>query len=262
MPTPKILLFDIETTYMTIGAWRPWNTDALKIIQDYYVLCYSYKWYGESTIKVNSLIDYGSYKKDKTNDKNLLKDLWDLIDQADAVMAHNGDRFDIKKVNARFLEHGFGPYSPVRQIDTLKMLRRHFGFSSNKLDYIAQKLGVGAKTQQAGKLDMWSNCMAGNETREQRTAWKNMKKYAKQDIVLLEGVFDKIKPWCSFMNMGLLVDDTAEILGCPKCGEENKLIKRGYSYTDSGAYHRYQCKSCGGYSRGRYKIKGSGNPVK
>lgn len=255
---PKILLIDIETTPLNMYAWRMWQTDALSVIEDFYILCFSYKWYGEKKTHVKSLIDYPSYSKDIKSDKLLMKDAWKLLEEADIVLGHNSDRFDIKKLNARMLINGMPPYSPVRQIDTLKMARKTFGFTSNKLDELGKALGVGRKEQVGSKLQMWFDCMAGNSSSDSKKAWKDMKQYAKQDVVLLEEVYDKLKPWSPTVNLGMYVDRDNPV--CPKCGHDD-LMKRGTSATNSGEYQRYQCKSCRGYSRARNKITNSGNPL-
>ncbi len=256
MSTPKILLFDIETTPLLSYTWRTWQSDSIKLIEDFYVLCYSYKWLGQKTTHVNSLIDYKNYKKNIKCDKDLMTDLWKLMDEADIVCGHNSDKFDVKKVNARFIQLGLGPYSPVRKIDTIKMARKEFGFTSNRLDDLGRFLGVGAKTANKGKLAMWFNCMAGNSTTEQKKAWRDMIKYAKQDTVLLERVYNKLRPWSMPVNLGMYVDSDEPV--CPKCGH-NKLMKRGYSMTNAGVYQRYQCKNpeCRGYSRARKKLENS-----
>ena len=260
MKQPHILLFDIETTPLTIHSWRHYQTDSLAILEDFYILCFSYKWYGKNKIHVKSLTDYPSYSKDIKSDKNLMKDMWDLFDKADIVVGHNSDKFDVKKTNSRLVINGFKPYSPFRQIDTLKMARKSFGFTSNRLDDLGRCLGVGRKEKVGGKLQMWFDCMAGNTSTESKKSWQDMKRYAKQDVVLLENVYDILKPWASPVNMGLFVDNEEPV--CPKCGND-ELMKRGTSSTNSGIYQRYQCKNkeCRGYSRSRYKVTKSGNPL-
>ena len=257
---PRILLFDIETTPLTIHSWRHYQTDSLAILEDFYILCFSYKWYDEKKTNVKAIIDYPQYSKDIKSDKQLMSDMWDLFDEADIVVGHNSDKFDVKKTNARMLTHGMRPYAPFRQIDTLKMARKSFGFTSNRLDDLGRSLGVGRKEKVGGKLQMWFDCMAGNTTPESKKAWKDMQRYAKQDVVLLEEVYNKLKPWGTPVNLGLFVEDENPV--CPKCGH-NDLMKRGTSSTNSGTYQRYQCKNkeCRGYSRARSKVTNSGNPI-
>ena len=49
-------------------------------------------------------LDFPEYQKDKTDDKALMRKLWDLMDEADIVIGHNCDSFDIKKINSRFFD--------------------------------------------------------------------------------------------------------------------------------------------------------------
>ena len=102
-------------------------------------------------------------------------------------------------------------------------------------------------------MNLWFGCMAGDDK-----AWKTMVKYSKQDTILLEKVYDKLVPWMTTTNLGLHVEDSTKI--CPKCGHDELTIA-GKSATNSGVYLRYRCKKCKGYSRGRNKIKNSGNPL-
>ena len=133
----------------------------------------------EQDTHVTSLVDFPSaYKKDPENDSSLVKALWDLIDEADVVIAHNGDKFDMRKANARFVAHGLGPASPVKQVDTLKVARRYFMFNSNKLDHLGAHLGLGRKVDTGG-FETWAGCMRGD-----MKFWKRMTKYAKQDVDL------------------------------------------------------------------------------
>src|SRR5210317_96459 len=135
---PRILVWDIENAPIEAYVWDHYDTNVLHTIEDSYLLCAAYRWYGEDepTQWVRKALPKG-------NDKALVKEIWHLLDEADYVVAHNGDRFDQKKANARFLKWGLEPPSPYVQIDTLKEAKRHFKLASNKLDEIARFLGVG-----------------------------------------------------------------------------------------------------------------------
>lgn len=252
MSEPKILLFDIETAPIFGAAWRRYDTTLLDITNDWYMLAISYKWYKSKTTHVVALDDFEGYDPESEDDSGLIDELWGLFNEADVVIGHNSDRFDIKKSNARMIIQGFPPYAPFRTIDTLKEARKNFAFTSNRLDDLGEFLGVGRKVKHAG-YNMWKGCMSGDPK-----AWTDMKRYAKQDTVLLEDVYNALQPWIRSTNLGLYVDDATET--CPKCAGSD-LKKVGKAATNSGIYLRYQCKSCKGYSRGRTKIKGSGNPL-
>jgi uncharacterized protein YprB with RNaseH-like and TPR domain len=117
----KILYYDIETAPNLSYVWGQYEQNVIDHEREWYILCVSYRWEGENKTHVCSLVDFpDAYKKDPENDYHVVKKMWDLIDEADIVIAHNGDRFDMRKANARFVYHGLGPTSPTKQIDTLK----------------------------------------------------------------------------------------------------------------------------------------------
>src|SRR6267154_4517069 len=110
MQTPaKILFLDIETAPSLGWVWAKWQTNVIDFKSDWYVLSYAYKWAHEAVVHAVRLVDYPSYSRRPENDKALMKDLWKLIDEADIIIAHNGDEFDLPKINTRFLTHGLKP---------------------------------------------------------------------------------------------------------------------------------------------------------
>lgn len=231
----KILLFDVEVSPLTVYSWGLWNQNHSidKIIDSSYVLCWAAKWLGHDEIMFDS-IKQSSYKK-------MLKKLYKLLDEADAVIHFNGNRFDVPVVNKEFLLQGWTPPSSYQQIDLLKTARYRFRFPSNKLDYIAKALKVGGKTKHAG-FQLWIDCMQGKQE-----AWDSMKEYNKNDVILLEKVYYKLLPWIkNHPNLGLYSSSIA----CTHCGSTH-LTKRGYYYTQTVKYQRYACKSCGAWSKAK-----------
>lgn len=244
----KILLFDIETSPLKVLSWNAqqkgyWN--AIKILEDWHMLTFSYKWHGEKTTHVRGLPDYATYKKEPTNDYELVKELSDLFAEADIIIGHNGDQFDIKKTNTRLIYHGITPPPPAKTIDTLKVARKHFKFDSNRLDSLGEFLGVGRK-EKTGGIDLWLDCLDGDEK-----AWKLMKKYNKQDVILLENVYNRLAPWMhNHPNIHLqLVNDTNPQCTNPDC-QSHKMQKRGFGRTNTTIHQRYQCQDCGKWGRG------------
>ena len=71
----------------------------------------------------------------------------------------------------------------------MSITKANFLFPSNKLDYVAQKLGVGAKVKHSG-FKLWIKCMAGD-----KKAWAEMKKYQIQDVNLLVDLYYELLPW-------------------------------------------------------------------
>lgn len=241
---PRILALDIETAPSIGMYFDPYKEgNIVSQVQSWYILSYSYQWLGEKAVHVRGLVDYPRYDKERTNDKLLMADLWKLLDEADIVIAHNGDKFDIKKINARFLFHGFKPPAPYKTVDTLKVARRYFKLDSNRLDAVAKYLNIGAKLPHTG-INLWELCMAGD-----RKAWNMMKRYNKHDVVLLVAVYYALRAWMTnHPNVNVFSEEQH---ACPNCG--GACQRRGFSPTRTGQQQRYQCKNplCSAWSHGK-----------
>lgn len=236
MKKAKILLYDIETSPNTSYTWGKYEQNVIDFKREWQLLTFAYKWLGDKEVKVVTRLDF----KDST-DKSIAKALWDVLNEADIVVAHNGNSFDNKKARAKFIEHGLGPTSPFATVDTKLVARAHFQFNSNKLDDLGRLLGVGRKIKITQGFDLWLRCMAGEEK-----AFLEMARYNKQDVRLLERVYLKLRPWMNKHASVSHIEGRQE--GCPKCGGI-RLQSRGYSRTSACVYQRYQCQDCGGWCR-------------
>ena len=229
----KVLLLDIETSPNSAFVWGLWdqNVGLSQLIESSETLCWSAKWYGSDEIMFDSI--------HQSNRKRMVKRIHRLIDTADVVIHYNGSRFDLPTLNKEFLLHDLFPPAPARSIDLLRVVKKQFRFPSNKLDYVTQALKIGSKSPTTFKL--WVDCMNGVET-----AWQAMEEYNKQDVLLLEKLYERLQPWIkhpvshSVSGAGLV---------CPNCGGGH-YHKRGFAYTAASKYQRYNCKSCGAWFRG------------
>lgn len=241
----KILLYDLETSYL-ITREKKWslyaeNPISREIVEDMQILCYAYKWLGEDKVTVVSQDDFPNYVPGVNNDFMVVADLWQRFMEADIIIAHNGDQFDQKKTQARMAIHGFDPPSNYFQIDTKKVAKRYFGFSSNALADLARALGLEAKSD-AGGIRTWDGCLAGDQK-----SWNHMKKYNKQDVKVLEEVYLKLRPWMvNHPNIGLIDNNDPD--RCENCGGSN-LIRRGTRWTNRRQYQRLRCE-CGHWQKG------------
>lgn len=231
----KILLFDIETSPTLGFIWQMWEANVLKVVRPWNILCFSYKWFGEKKTHVVSLPQFKGYRKNPHNDRELVKRLWKLFDEADVIIAHNGDKFDIKKSYAKFIEHDLKPPAPYRTVDTLKVARRYFKFDSNKLDSLGEFLHLGRKVHTGG-FELWDRCMNGDPK-----AWRLMEKYNIGDVKLLEKVYLKLRPYIQNHPNYNVFNDTNH--ACPNCGSKS-IQRRGYSYSRTTKYQRWQCQNC------------------
>lgn len=238
----KVLIFDIETAPNLAYVWGKYEQDVVAFEHERYMISFAYKWLGQKTISAYSLPMFTGYKKDPESDKALVTKLHELFSQADVIIAHNGDNFDIKMANASFIRNGLTPPSPYKTIDTLKVARNNFKFNSNKLNDIGTLLDIGEKVETGG-FKLWLGCLRGD-----KASWSKMVKYNKQDVVLLEKVYFKLRPWMK-NHPNLNLDDGKE-KACPAC-KSTKLHKRGWFYTSISRRQRYQCTECGKWSVGK-----------
>jgi uncharacterized protein YprB with RNaseH-like and TPR domain/DNA-directed RNA polymerase subunit RPC12/RpoP len=221
-------------------AYQLYDTQLIHVVRESFILAFAFKWAGESKIHVRKLPDYPLYKKDQYDDTALLRDLHSLIDSADIVVAHNGDRFDIRVAKARFIQKGLDPLGKKLSIDTLKVARSQFKFSSNKLDDLARFAGVKGKIETEKGLSI--KCIDGD-----LKAWKKYASYCKQDVWVLDKVYEWMKPWMLRHPNANLFNET--YYSCPTCGS-SQVIKRGFAYTATMKYQKYRCKDCRSWSCG------------
>lgn len=232
----RILLLDIETFPILSWNWGYYDQTAIAISEPSVICAYTAKWLGEGGGTM-ALPDYKGYKAGSRDDSKIVKDLRALLNEAEVVVAHNGDNFDLKKVNARIIAHGYMPPSPYSTVDTLKIAKRIFGFPANSLKELCSYLGLGKKMH-AGGFDLWAGCMEGD-----LRMWETMRKYNSHDVVLLEKLYYRLLPWINNHP-----NTSKDLTGCPKCGG-NSLQWRGTTRTLTREYKKFQCQTCGGWGR-------------
>ena len=228
----KILFLDLETSPNLAYVWGLWNQNISinQMVNSTEVICFGARWYGERKVHFSSVHHDGKV--------SMLKAIHELLDEADAVVGWNSAAFDVKHLYREFIENGMLPPSPHKDIDLMRTAKQRFKFPSNKLDYVAQKLGIGQKVKHSG-FDLWIGCMASDDK-----AWREMKKYQLQDVNLLVDLYEKFLPWIKVHPVHV-----SEGLVCTNCGSGN-LNARGFARTTSAVYQRYQCKNCGKWLRG------------
>lgn len=241
---PRILLFDIETAPNVVYTWGVWEQNAIDIIEDGYILCFSAKWLDDKKVISRGLINFKGTEENKR--KALIKEIWDLFDEADIIIAHNGDQFDIKKVQTQFLLYGMKSPSPFKTIDTKKVAKRYFRFDSNKLDSLGRELGIGQKLDTGG-FETWKGCMVGD-----KKAYRKMMKYNVMDVILLENIYLKLRPYMvNHPNWNIFTDERGN---CPNCGG-CKLQRRGMVKNLKSVSQRFQCQDCGAWSHSKIEKK-------
>lgn len=238
----RILLLDIETSPMEVLTWgifKPFLTPD-NVLKDWSILSWSAKWLFEPNI-YSQIVEPDEAVNRK--DLSIMRSLWDLLNEANIVIAHNGKRFDVRRINARFAVNNMLPPMPYRVIDTMTVARQNFEVASTRLEYLLKLFGLSEKNKQ--EYDLWKRCVKGD-----KEALKLMEEYNQNDVLILEELYLKLRPWVkNHPNVALFMDTTES--ACTNCGNTD-LHWQGHYYTPAGKYRAFRCKSCGGIGRSRY----------
>jgi len=232
---PRILFIDIETAPIKSYHWGLFdqNISLNQVIDDWFIMSYSGKFNDEDSMYY---LDQ-RYSKPVSDDRQLLEGVHDLISKADWICGHNVKKFDLKKINARFIKHGMAPLNHYRIIDTLTIARKLFAFTSNKLEFLAKYLECDHKKSEHKKfhgMALWTECLNGN-----MEAWEEMQQYNSMDVTVLIDVYNKLAPYDSSINFQSHVGHTL----C-SCGN-TKFNKDGIKHNNQGKFQVYRCPSCG-----------------
>jgi RNase P subunit RPR2 len=237
---PKILLLDVETSFMEVRVWGLYKQRIphTNIISDWHLLSWSGKWLFGSEMMSDVLTPKEAVNK---NDKRICQSIWDLINDADICIGHNIDKFDARKLNTRFFLNGMKPPMPYQTIDTLKVAYKYFSFSSNRLDYLGRLITNKGKIKT--DYELWVRCSEGD-----KDALKEMETYNQEDVRLLEEVYCELRPWIkSHVNLAVLMDAKEQC--CPNCGGFEFEEGEHYYTTPQNKYLAVRCKQCGAPNR-------------
>lgn len=232
-PLDKVLIFDIETLPIIAYVWQVWQEDIgeHKIIKDWCILSWSAKWLHDDKIISDVLTKREALTR---NDERITKNLWNLIEDADVVIAHNGKRFDIRKINTRFWKHKLGKPSSYKMIDTLTAVKSQFSLNHNGQDAIAKFLELEGKLSTA--FDLWVGCDTGNTD-----ALAEMQLYNEQDVRLLEQIYLELRSWIpNHPNLNIY---QGVLEGCPIC-HSTAYEDIGYYYAKNKRYLEHRCNDC------------------
>jgi len=213
------LFFDIETSFMLGWFWRPSYKTSIgphQVIENTKIICISYKWQHED--EVHTVI-----WDDDQDDKKLLQEFVKILGAANEIVAHNGDKFDMKVFRTRCIAQDVLMFPRYRTFDTLKKARGFFAFPSNKLDELGNFLGVGRKMETGGH-ELWEDIVLHRDP----AALKKMVKYCERDVILLEDVFTKMCPYVDH-NTNFAVQKRLDKWHCPECTSEQVKL----SHTDT-----------------------------
>lgn len=248
---PKVLLWDLETGMgeITKGFYQLKNYSNFEnpdnVKHPVWIVCAAWQWLGTDIVASTSVLkDPKRFKNCYHDDYYVVKTLHSLLEEADILVAHNGDRFDWPLFNWRCVFHNLTPPKKPRLVDTLKIARKEFKSESNSLRYLARMLDVSEKD----KSPDWQKIFEGDPEEI-----VHCERYCRQDIRALRALYLRLRPYStSHVNLNAMTEGIHHDT-CPKCLSGN-LSKRGFSYTNAGKYQRYVCE-CGSWSTGKKNLK-------
>lgn len=251
----KILFWDIETSPKVSAHWGDWQQNIHKeaTVRQAGILSHAWSWGlgvedGEEPKVYSSVL---TPKEAINNDyERIVHEAWSLLDNADVVVAHNGRKFDIRKMNAEFIKLGLPPPSPYKVYDTLRVAKRFFYFDRNDLDSLCKTLKVPYRKVKHEGMPLWMQCISGDQG-----ALSRMEDYNKGDIPTLRGVFKKLQPWDNqAINFSLYTDNSG--IGCPYCGHGEVEPTGKLVYTATKSHSHYRCNGCGANMKSNVTSKG------
>lgn len=211
------------------------------------IICAGWKELGKKRVHCINAWDFPEWQKDINNDKKVCEAIYEVLKDADAVITHNGIRFDWKHLQTRLMVNGFPPLPKVKHIDTCKVARANLLSFNNRLGYLGEWLVKDSKLENGG-WELWVKV-----SKRIKKAQKLMTRYCKQDVELLEKVFIKLRPFIKNLPNQNIDKSTQKMIDgvevCPTCSSTD-VIKNGWAYTASTKYPRFFCKQCKSYSRG------------
>jgi hypothetical protein len=231
------LFFDLETSpnigYFFKAGFKE-RIPYENIIKERAIICCSWKWAGQS--KTHSLT-----WDEAQDDRGLLVTFLEPLNQADEIIGHNGDKFDLPWIRTRCARHSLPTFPAYKTIDTLAWARKHFYFNSNRLDYIASYFGLGGKTETSTGL--WRSVAIDND----RGRLSEMVRYNKRDVVLLEQVFERLSAHVApKTHVGVL--GGKDKWTCAHCGSEDVRVSKTRRVTMRGTVSKQMnCGHCGRY---------------
>jgi hypothetical protein len=200
------------------------------IIRERAIACICWKWEGRKPV-------YSLTWDEHQCDKAMIERFIPVMNQADERVAHFGDGFDVPWVLGRMLFHNLPAPPPWITIDTYKVSKR-FGLNSRRLDYLGTYCGVGKKIET--KYQLWWDITVHNDPK----ALRKMVRYCKQDVRLLEAVWDRMNPFFPPRS-----SRATYLHACPECGSENTTVQKHRVTAAGHKMVQFQCQEpgCGKY---------------
>jgi len=237
---PIVGLFDVETLPADAYVWRLYdeNIGTEQVISSTGFLSWAGKFLNAPDVYSDVLTSKEALEKD---DERITRSCWEFLHQCDVVVGHNIINFDSRVANTFFLKYDLPPLKYI-MVDTLKLARKYFWFESNKMGYINRRLCIKEKIENEG-FPLWRDCREGDSV-----ALGRMLEYNKGDVLALEQLYYKFRPYITHFNVALY--NEMEEWQCPVCGSQN-LSAEGFYYTPAGKWQSIRCLDCKCISRAK-----------
>ena len=234
MSGPRILTIDLERVPGLAEFWQPKthyiNTNS--IVSYPRTICYAYKW--NDSPKIHFEAEW------LTSHEEMIRAVFALYDEADAVVTYNGRSFDSRHFASDWAVYDMGVPSPWKEIDLFLAVKKHFGFEVKSLDEVTKRLGL------QSKVDKYDPKVAKAAVAGDVKAQRKIARYNKGDVKITDALHERLRPHLTTVNMALF--SSSEETVCQKCGSLD-LERRGYAYTDQSKFQQYRCRTCGGWTR-------------
>lgn len=236
----KILLLDVETSPLCVFSWGLFDQNIYpeQVIEDWHLICWSAKWLFSDEVLSDKLT---SDEAKNHYDGRVALSINKLLQEADIVITFNGNKFDNKRLNTRFIINDLLPVS-FKSVDLYQVAKNSFGFSSNKLDSINATLGLGTKSDT--EFSDWRKAFFGSQE-----AIDKLSLYCNNDVIILEDLFMKFRPYVKGINLNVYSGENVSI--CPNCGNENLIWLDKYYTTSVGKFRQFRCSECKTIGRSR-----------
>lgn len=246
MSGPRIILFDIETLPNLPEALKVWpqlssypgQTLKASITS---IICAGWKVLGEPGVSCINAWDFPQWSSDVNDDSEVVRAIYEVLKDADCVVTHNGRRFDWKFVQTRLIYHGLAPLPKIHHVDTCAESKRNLMVFNNRLNTVARFLTEKEKMEHEG-WELWVKVHG-----RVLEAMETMSRYCQQDVLVLEEVFQKLRPVITSLPNYNLFSPLKE-KSCPNCGS-SRLKSEGKRHTSTRSYRRYCCQDCKSWSR-------------
>jgi len=224
---PRVILFDLESSNLNAEMG--------------YILCGAYKILGEKKVNYVSINQFKRYRKDPTNDIEVVKVMKNVIESADILVGHYSTRFDLPLLQSKALVHNLGALPRPPHVDTWRVSKYRLKLRYNSLANLSKFLKCENKT--VLHWDIWSKAQAmdGNSI-------KYVIDHCIQDVIVLEDVYNKLLPIIdTHPSMAILRGGSKH--DCNTCGSSN-VQRRGRHVALKTIKQRFQCKDCGSWFTG------------